>query len=595
MQGPCTGYGGDGVAGSRYLSANLNTPTGVAVDAAGNVFIADSGNNRIRKVTPGGTISTYAGNGTYGYSGEGVRRNTAQLATPYGVAVDAAGNLYIADFYNSKVRKVTPGTPALITTFVGNGIQDNNPWHVATNVFVGFAGDGEQAAPDGYSILNNPYSVAVDPAGNLYIADVNNWRIRKVATTLPPRYTSVHIASNNATNTSRAKTGDTVTLTFTSSQVISTPTVTMAGRTASVTPLGGGTSWSASIVMTGSDPQGMVSFSITYKNLSNVSGSEVHLTTDSSSVTFDSVVPTAAISAPSASAVKSGATVTYTVTYTGADSVTLASATLNATGTATGTVVVSGSGTLSRLVTISSITGNGTLGISIAAGTASDLAGNTAAAAGPSATFIVDNIAPTLVVSAPSSTLTNTGPVTYTVTYTGADSVTLANANVTLNTSGTATGTVAVSGSGTISRLVTISSVTGNGTLGISLAAGTASDLAGNTAAAAGPSATFSVDNIAPTLVVSAPSSTLTNTGPVTYTVTYTGADSVTLANANVTLNKSGTANGTVVVSGTGTAITARDDLQHHRERHARHFAGSSYGKRSDGQHCSSCRTERDL
>ncbi len=271
---------------------------------------------------------------------------------------------------------------------------------------------------------------------------------------------------------------------------------------------------------------------------------------------MDNSAPTLAISAPSASAVKSGATVTYTVTYTGADSVTLADAniTLNTTGTANGTAVVSGTGTASRTVTISSITGDGTLGISLAAATASDLAGNTAAAAGPSTTFIVDNIAPTLVVSAPSSTLTNTGPITYTVTYTGADSVTLANANVTLNPSGTATGTVAVSGSGTLSRLVTISSITGNGTLGISLAAATASDLAGNTALAAAPSATFSVDNIAPTLVVSAPSSTLTNTGPVTYTVTYTGADSVTLANANVTLNKSGTANGTVVVSGTGTA-----------------------------------------
>jgi sugar lactone lactonase YvrE len=539
-------YGGDDVPGGATY-AKLNTPTGVAVDTAGNVFIADSSNNRIRKVTPSGTISTVAGNGTYGYSGDSGAATSAQLATPYGVAVDAAGNLYIADFYNSRVRKVdASGT---ISTLLGNGIQSTIDIPVTTNIFVGFAGDGGFAAPDGYSILYNPYSVAVDAAGNLYIADVNNWRIRKVATTLPPSLSAVHIASNN-TNTSRAKAGDTVAVTFTSSQIISTPTVTIAGRTATVT--GGGTSWSASIVMTGSDPQGMISFSITYKNLSNIPGTPVTSTTDSSIVTFDSVAPTVAISAPSASAVKSGATVTYTVTYTGADSVTLANATLNTTGSATGTVVVSGSGTASRLVTISSITGNGTLGISIAAASASDLAGNTALASGPSATFSVDNIAPTVAISAPSASAVKSGAtVTYTVTYTGADSVTLATAA--LNATGTATGTVAVSGTGTASRLVTISSITGNGTLGISIAAGTASDLAGNTAAASGPSTTFNVDSIAPTLVVSGPSSTLTNAGPVTYTVDYTGADSVTLVNANITLNTSGTATGTVAVSGTGT------------------------------------------
>ena len=212
--------------------------------------------------------------------------------------------------------------------------------------------------------------------------------------------------------------------------------------------------------------------------------------------TYDTLAPSLVLSAPSSTVTNSGP-VTYTVAYTGADNVTLANAniTLITTGTANGTVVSSGTGTASRTVTISGITGNGTLGISIAAGTASDLAGNNALAAGPSATFSVDNIAPTLVVSAPSSTVTSTGPVTYTVTYTGADAVTLANANITLNTTGYATGTVAVSGSGTASRTVTISNINGNGTLGISIAAGTASDLAGNNALAAGPGAPFTVDN----------------------------------------------------------------------------------------------------
>ena len=164
---------------------------------------------------------------------------------------------------------------------------------------------------------------------------------------------------------------------------------------------------------------------------------------------------------------------------------------MNETGTANGTLSVSGSG-LTRTVTISSITGNGTLGISIAAGTASDLAGNLAPAAGPSATFTVDNIAPTISIGAPSAAYAAGGPVTYTVTYADANfnSSTLATSNITLNETGNANGTLGVSGSG-LTCTVTISSITGNGTLGISIAAGTASDLAGNLAPAAGPSTTF--------------------------------------------------------------------------------------------------------
>ena len=267
----------------------------------------------------------------------------------------------------------------------------------------------------------------------------------------------------------------------------------------------------------------------------------------------DNSAPTVNISAPSASATRNGP-VTYTITYTGASAVSLAAGniTLNKTGTANGSVAVSGSGTASRSVTISGITGDGTLGISLAAGTASDAAGNTAGAAGPSTTFTVDNTRPTISISAPSATITGTGPVTYTVTYTGADTVSLAAANITLNRTGSANGTVSVSGSGTSTRTVTITSITGTGTIGISVEAGTVSDAAGNTALAAGPSATFDVDNTALTVSIGAPNATLTNDGPITFPISYTGATSVTLSAANVTLNKTGTANGTVSVSGTG-------------------------------------------
>ena len=139
-------------------------------------------------------------------------------------------------------------------------------------------------------------------------------------------------------------------------------------------------------------------------------------------------------------------------------------------------------------IIISGLSGSGTLGISIPAGTATDKAGNSAPAAGPSATFTVDNTAPTISIGPPSATATNTGPVTYTVTYADANfnASTLAAGNITLNKTGTANASVAVSGSGT-AWTVTLSSITGNGTLGFSIAAGTASNLAGNPAPANGP------------------------------------------------------------------------------------------------------------
>ena len=165
-----------------------------------------------------------------------------------------------------------------------------------------------------------------------------------------------------------------------------------------------------------------------------------------------------------------------------------------------------------------------TLGISLDDDTARDVLGNRSLAAGPSATFVVDNIAPTVAIGSPSLANTTTGPVDYIITYAGASTVSLAPANVTLNTTGTATGTVSVLGSGTATRTVRISAITGNGTLGISLAANTASDAAGNPAAAAGPSDTFIVDNTGPTISIGSPSVGTTNTGPVTYTVAYTGA-----------------------------------------------------------------------
>jgi uncharacterized protein (TIGR03437 family) len=142
--------------------ATLNTPTSVIVDPAGNLYFADSGNQRIRRIDTNGTITTIAGNGVAGFFGDGGLATFASMNIPLGLARDQSGNLYFADGNNNRIRKITPS--GIISTFAGNGMGL-------------FAGDGGQAT--GASI-NIPSDVAIDASGNLYIADSGNNRVRKV-------------------------------------------------------------------------------------------------------------------------------------------------------------------------------------------------------------------------------------------------------------------------------------------------------------------------------------------------------------------------------------------------------------------------------
>jgi uncharacterized protein (TIGR03437 family) len=154
------GFGGDN---APAISAYLSQPNGIARDTAGNMYIADTGNNRIRKVLPSGNIVSIAGNSFAAYAGDGGPALQAELNNPEAVAVDSAGNVYIADTYNHAIRKVT-GT--VITTIAGTGVA-------------GFSGDG---GPASKAKLSHPEGVAVDAAGNVYIADSFNNRIRRVGT-----------------------------------------------------------------------------------------------------------------------------------------------------------------------------------------------------------------------------------------------------------------------------------------------------------------------------------------------------------------------------------------------------------------------------
>src|SRR6266550_3682886 len=212
------GYGGDGGAAT---SATLSSPYGIFVDASGNLFIADSGNNVIREVVAAtDIIQTVAGNGTYGYGGDGGAATSATLSYPYGIFVDASGNLFIADFGNNVIREVV-ATTGFIQTVAGNnfysyggdgaaatGAQLNSPAAIASdaagNLFIvdqynnvirevvattgiiqtvagngtyGYGGDGGAATS---ATLDYPYGVSIDASGNLFVADTNNCVIREV-------------------------------------------------------------------------------------------------------------------------------------------------------------------------------------------------------------------------------------------------------------------------------------------------------------------------------------------------------------------------------------------------------------------------------
>jgi sugar lactone lactonase YvrE len=161
-------FAGDGTAayagdGGQCTASELNYPIGVVVDASGNLYIADMQNNRVRKISTTGIITTVAGIGTAGHAGDGGQATSAKLYYPTGLAFDATGNLYIADYYNNRVRKVT--TTGIITTVAGYTVDG------------GYSGDGGPATA---AQLNSPVAIAFDGANNMYVADESNNCIRMV-------------------------------------------------------------------------------------------------------------------------------------------------------------------------------------------------------------------------------------------------------------------------------------------------------------------------------------------------------------------------------------------------------------------------------
>ncbi len=153
------GFSGDG---GQAAQASFNNPTAAAVDAAGNLYVTDQSNQRIRRIDTGGIITTVAGNGSIAFSGDGGPAASAALNYPGGIVLDSSGTLYIVDSVNQRVRKVSGTT---ISTIAGTGTA-------------GFSGDGGAALQ---AQLNSPFAITADSSGNLYVGDTSNNRIRKIA------------------------------------------------------------------------------------------------------------------------------------------------------------------------------------------------------------------------------------------------------------------------------------------------------------------------------------------------------------------------------------------------------------------------------
>ena len=155
------GFGGDG---GPATAAQISTPWGIAIDGSGNIYFTDYGNRRIRKINTSGVISTVAGNGVTGFSGDGGPATAATMRDPTGIAVDATGNIYFVDCFNERVRKINM-TTGIITTVAGTGIG-------------GYSGDGGPATA---ARISHPNGIAVDGGGNIYIPDQLTARVRKIS------------------------------------------------------------------------------------------------------------------------------------------------------------------------------------------------------------------------------------------------------------------------------------------------------------------------------------------------------------------------------------------------------------------------------
>ncbi|MDP7317504.1 MAG: Ig-like domain-containing protein [SAR324 cluster bacterium] len=551
--------------GASTVSLSTDNVTVSSTDnaSAGSTLVSGSGTGT-RTVT----LSNLAGDGTLSIS----------LAS--GTASDEAGNQALSAGPSSSftVDNSGPSGTVAIATEVQN--TDNTTTLTLTltasdnaTVSAYYIGDNStQPTSSQFTALSSPatafsdnisYSLAGSGTRTVYawfmdpLANITSTPV--TATTLAentaPTLSSVSLSSTGI-DPKHAKSGDNLTLSFTGSEALQTPTVTLAGSTASPTSSDNLT-WSASLAVTSSVPEGSVSFQVEFKDLLGNAGNAVSATTDSSGVRVDRTAPTVSLGSPSLSLTRTGP-VTVTVSYTDADNVTLSSDNVTVTATdnaSAGSKTVSGSGSGSRTITLDNLTGDGTLAVTLVAGTALDNASNPAPAVGPGTSFTVDNTAPSASVSYSGSGIFRQGD-SMTIVVSFSESLppppySLPQIKI-VEPGDNTTGPVNLTGSGS-SYSYTHTVGGGNGTASISLH--TATDRAGNTVTATPTSGdNFTVDNTAPSglaLLVAGGDNYTKSTG---VSLTLSGSD-----NHSVTgyfLSESSTTPGL----GNFTSVTAADN-----------------------------------
>jgi len=553
--GTVSGVSGSGTTYAVTVSSITGTGT-LRLDLKGSgTGITDAAGNAISGGFTSGSV----------YSIDRTAPTVSSIALAESSPTKATSVDYTVTF-SKPVTGVTSGAFSLLTTSGNATGAINSVSSTSTSVYtvnvISVSGTGglrlDLSNISGISdLVGNP--LASTFAGSVYAID-----------NTPATLTSGSYFSNNGSSSQYAKVGDVLTLSVGYNEQLQSAAMTIGGNTVPVSFSNNNQNFTGTYTMTSGDTEGNVGWTLSATDLAgNVRN---YTNNDFGTVLiFDKTPPAIFISSPSQATANAAAAVNYTVTYSDANfnysTLGAGNVTLNTTGTATGTVAVSGSGT-SYTVTLSNTGGDGTLGFTIGAGTATDIPGNLALASSASGTFTVDNTPPTvssITAATPSNaTPTNATSLTYTVSF--SEPVTgVSNLGFMATTTNTVASTgIAVTPVSSSVYTVTVNGISGDGTLRLDLNNANTGifDLVGNPISGGFTTGdVYTIDNTPPTVTISAPSvATIApgGAGTVTYTLTYADANfgSSNLTNAAVALNTSGTAHGTVTVSGSGASYT---------------------------------------
>ena len=558
-------YSGDGGAAT---SAEISSPDGVALDSAGNIYISVGLINRILKVNVStGLISTVAGNGTGGYNGDGIAATSAELNQPVGVVVDSAGNIYIADRNNQRIRKVSAST-GLISTVAGNGYVNSGTGGG------GYNGDGITATN---AELYFPNGIAEDSAGSMYIADSLNQRIRKVSAStsgLSFATTTVGSTSGDSPQTVTLWNNGNAALTFpipssgNNPSVSTNFTLNSAGGTAC--PLIGSTASLTGSLAAGTSCTLPISFAPT--STGSISGSLV--------LTDNNLNVPNATQTISFSGTSTGGTVRTTPTMTVTPSlpnistaqaltVTVAVSGGGANPTPTGSVTLSGGGYTSAATTLSSgsatinipagslATGSDTLTASYTPDSSSSSTYNTATGTSSAVTVTQAKTTPTVTVTPSASSITTAQPLTVTVAVSGGTGNPTPTGSVTLSGGGYTSAATTLNGASAMISIPAGSLTTGTDTLTVSYTPDSSSSSTYNTATGTSSAVTVTTPvKTTPTVAVTPFASSITTAQVLSVTITVTGGTGSPTPTGSVTLSGGGYTSVATTLSGGSATIS---------------------------------------